>query len=90
MKTKSLRSGTLSLGKERLEFSHKELGTHSIWSGFSMELYLAKVYPEKIMIMGRWESSAFLSYIRIHVSDLSKVISILVSNKQAFYTILET
>ena len=45
MKTKYLRSGTLSFGKERLGFSHKEVGNHSIRSGFSMELYLAKVYP---------------------------------------------
>ena len=41
--TKSLRSGTLSFGKERLGFSHKVVGNHSIWSEFSMELYLAKV-----------------------------------------------
>ena len=45
MTTKSLRSGTLYFGEERLGFSQKEVGTHSIWSGFYMELYLAKVYP---------------------------------------------
>ena len=52
MTTKYLRSGTLSFGEEILGFSNKEVGTHSIWSGFSMELYLAKAYPETIMIMG--------------------------------------
>ena len=41
--TNSLRAGTLSFGEERLGFSHKEVGTHSIRSGFAMELYLAKV-----------------------------------------------
>ena len=45
MTTNSLRAGTLYFGKERLGFSHKEVGTHSIQSGFAMELYLAKVYP---------------------------------------------
>ena len=60
MTTKSLRSGILYFGKERLGFSHKEVGTHFIWSGFAMEIYLDKVYPETIMIMGRWASSAFL------------------------------
>ena len=45
MTTNSLRAGTLYFDKERLGFSHKEVGTHSIWSGFAMELYLAKVYP---------------------------------------------
>ena len=90
MTTKSLREGTLSFGEERLGFSHKEVGTHSIRSGFAMELYLAKVYPETIMIMGRWASSAFLRYIRIQVSDLSKGISTLMKNKKALYIILET
>ena len=45
-----------------------------------MELYLAKVYPETIMIMGRWASSAFLRYIRIQVSDLNKGIITLKKN----------
>ena len=52
MTTKSLREGTLSFGKERLGFSHKEVGTHFIRSRCAMELYLAKVYPETIKIMG--------------------------------------
>ena len=89
MTTNSLRAGTLYFGEERLGFSHKEVGTHSIRSGFAMELYLAKVYPETIMIMGRWASSAFLRYICIQVSDLSKGISTLMTNNHAFYTIPE-
>ena len=88
MTTNSLRSGTLSFGEARLVLSHKEVDTQSIRSGFSMELYLAKVYPETIMIMGRWASSAFLMYIRIQVSNLSKGIITLVTNNHAFYTIL--
>ena len=39
--------------------------------------------------MGLWASSAFLWYIRIQVSDLSKGISTLMKNKQYFYTITE-
>ena len=89
MTTNSLRAVTLSFGEERLGFSHKEVGTHSIRSGFAMELYLAKVYPETIMIMGRWASSAFLRYICIQVSDTSKGISTLMTNNHAFYTIPE-
>ena len=87
MTTNSLRAGTLSFGEEKLGFSHKEVGTHSIRSGLAMERYLDKVYLEKIMIMGRWASSAFLRYIRIQVSDLSKGISTLMTNDHAFYTI---
>ena len=51
MTKKSLRAGTLSFVKETLGFSNKEVGTLSIQSGFAMEIYLAKVYPEIIMIM---------------------------------------
>ena len=54
-----------------------------------MEIYLYKVYPETIMILGRWASSAFLRYIRIQVSDLRKGISNLMTYNQALYTIPE-
>ena len=87
MTTKSLRSGTLYFGEERLGFSQKEVGTHSMRSGFAMEFYLTKVYKETIIIMGRWASSAFLRYILFQVSDLNKGISTLTTNKQDFYTI---
>ena len=52
MKTNALRPGTLYFVEERLVFSQKEVGTHSICSRFAMELYLEKVYPETIMIIG--------------------------------------
>ena len=46
MTTNSLREGTLYFGEQRLGFSHKEVGTHFIWSEFSMEIYLDKVYHD--------------------------------------------
>ena len=52
MTIKSLRWSKLSFGEEILGFSRKDVGTHSIWSEFAMELYLVKVYQETIMIMG--------------------------------------
>ena len=54
-----------------------------------MELYLAKLYPETIMIMGRWASSSFLRYIRIQVREIIKGINTLMTNNHAFYTIPE-
>ena len=89
MTTTSLRPGIIYFGEERLGFSHKEVGTQSIRSGFSMELYLAKVYPETIMIVVQWEIRAFLRYIRIQFSDLSKGISTLMTNNHDLYTIPE-
>ena len=90
MTNRSLRSGTLSFGEERIGFSHKEVGTQSLRSGFSMELFLARVYPETIMIIGRWSRNAFLQYIRIQVTNLSKVISNLMVSTRSFYTIPES
>ena len=89
MTTNSLRAGTLSFGEEQLGFSHKEVVTHSIRSGFSMELYLSQVCPETIMIMEHWARSAFLRYILIQFSDIRKGISTLMKNNHAFYTITE-
>ena len=54
-----------------------------------MELYLEKVYPEKIITMGLWSSSAFLRYNYIQVSDLNKGISTHMTNNHAFYIILQ-
>ena len=58
--TKSLRSVTISFREERLGLSHKELGTHSIRSCFSIDIFLARLYPKTIMIIGRWSINAFL------------------------------
>ena len=85
--TKPLRSGTVSFREERLGFSHKEVDNHSLWYGFSIELLLARVYPETIMIIGWWSRNAFLRYNRIQVRYLSKGISNLVVSTRSFYTI---
>ena len=84
-----MRSGTLSFGEERLRFSYKEVGTHSLRSGFSMDLLLARVNPETIMIIGWCSPNDFLRYIRIQSSTLRKGISDLMVSTQSFYTISE-
>ena len=82
MTTKSLRSGTLSFGEERLVVSRKEVGTQSLWSWFYVELFLAKVYPETITIMGRFSSNTFLRCISIQVRNLGKGIITFMTNKK--------
>ena len=89
MTTKYLWSGTLSFGKLKIIFSHKDVETHSLCSGFTKELFIARVYPETIMMMKQWSRNAFLWYIHIQVSNLSKGIITLITNNQAFYTIPE-
>ena len=40
-----------------------------------MDLFLEIVYPETIMIIGRWSINAFLRYIRIQFNEISEGIS---------------
>ena len=84
---KLLKSGTLYFGEEHLGFSHKEVVTHSLWFGVSVELFLEIVYPETIMITGLWSSNLFFGCIQIQFSNLNKGISDIMVSTQAFYTI---
>lgn len=68
-------------GKERFGFGPSDIGTRSIRSGAAMALFLMDHSVEKIKILGRWSSDAFLVYIRpqvlewtsIMASDMAKV-----------------
>ena len=55
-----------------------------------MELFLARVYPETINIIGRCYRNAFLRYIQIKVSKIIKGIRKFMSSTRAFYTIFES
>ena len=63
------------------------MGTHLLRSVFAVELFLARLYPETIIIIERWPINDFLRYIRIQVSDLNKDISEIMASKKVFYTI---
>ena len=47
----------------------KRLGSRSIRSGAAMALFLANQPTERIKILGRWSSDAFLAYIRPQVLE---------------------
>ena len=52
-----------------------ELGTRSIRSGAAMALFLMDHSVEKIMILGRWSSDAFMVYIRPQVLEWTNIMS---------------
>ena len=89
MTIKTLRSGALYFREERLGFSHREVSTHSLRSEFYIELFLSRVYPETIMIIGRCSKNSFLRYIQIRFRNLRKFISDLMAGEKAFCTIPE-
>jgi hypothetical protein len=53
----------------------KDLGTRSIRSGAAMGLFLMDHSVEKIMILGRWSSDAFMVYIRPQVLEWTNIMS---------------
>ncbi len=67
----ALRAASKAVGSTRLSFEPNEMGTHSLYSGAAMELYLARVLVYTIMLIGRWSSDAFLCYIRKQVEQFS-------------------
>jgi hypothetical protein len=50
-------------------FDASEIGTKSLRSGAAMALFLMDYSTERIMILGRWSSNAFLVYIRPQVLE---------------------
>jgi hypothetical protein len=54
-------------GKAKFGFDPKEVGNKSLRSGAAMALFLKGHSSDRIMILGRWKSKAFLDYIRPQV-----------------------
>ena len=63
-------------GKQRFGFAPSEIGNKSIRSGAAMALFINDHSSEKIMILGRWKSRAFLAYIRPQVVEWAESLSV--------------
>ena len=83
-----IRTTVKIMGEDNLGFKANEVGCHSIRSSFAMFLYLQKVLPDRIMLQGRWDSDAFLLYIRPQVAVFSKGLSAAITNDtNNFFTV---
>ena len=82
-----LRGAAALFGEDRLGFTIKDIGTHSIRSGAAMAIYLDNVPVYTIMIIGRWSSDAFLRYIRKQVEKFRYNVSSRMIKHQHFYHI---
>ena len=83
-----LRGAVALFGEDRLGFTIKDFGTHSIRSGAAMAMYIDNVHVYTIMIIGRWSSDDFLRYIRKQVEQFSHNVSSRMIKYQHFYHIL--
>ena len=75
MMIEALRDAAESFGLEKLNIAKEDIGTHSIRSGAAMAMYLDEVSVFSIMMIGRWQSDAFLRYIRKQVEQFSHNVS---------------
>jgi hypothetical protein len=62
-------------GKAVFGFDPVEIGNKSLRSGAAMSLFLKKHSSDRIMILGRWKSRAFLDYIRPQVIEWTSWLS---------------
>ena len=86
---KHIRNTVTQIGEDKLGFTAKEVGTHSIRSSFAMFLHLNGIRSDKIMLQGRWRSTAFLTYIRVQVTEFSLGLSDKMNKTRDFYTVPE-
>jgi hypothetical protein len=70
-----LRAAVAHLGEAALGYSPADIGTHSIRSEAAMALVLSGHAAWRIMLAGRWKSSAFLVYIKEQVQAFSRGVS---------------
>ena len=70
-----LRGAAALFGEDRLGFTIKDIGIHSIRSGTAMSMYLDNVPDYTITIIGRWSNDVFLRYIRKRLEQFSHNVS---------------
>jgi hypothetical protein len=85
-----LRAAAMAIGPDKLGYSWKDIGTHSLRSGAAMAMYLSDTPVFTIMLIGRWSSDAFLRYIRRQVQEFSKGVSHGMIRDEAFFHVPTT
>ena len=73
-----------ALGRDILGFGPEDVGTHSNRSSLAMLLYLQQVPPYTIMLIGRWRSDAFLTYIEQQCREFTRGMSQIMLNINSF------
>ena len=80
-----LRCSVDAIGVDVLGFTSDEIGTHSVRASLAMMMYLAKEQIYTIMLVGRWNSDAFLAYIEKQVREFTKGVSTRMLQNDTFY-----
>jgi hypothetical protein len=81
----ALRAAVSAIGEDELGYKAEDIGTHSIRSGAAMALVLSHHAAWRIMLAGRWQSQAFLVYIREQIPQFSIGVSERMTHNADFY-----
>ena len=73
------------IGEQALGFTKDDVGLHSIRSGGAMAMFLSGVSEIVIQRIGRWESFAFLDYIREQVENFTYGVSTRMLENEEFH-----
>ena len=82
-----IRNTVTQIGVNTLGLKPTEVGNYSIRSSFAMMLHVQGIPSEKIMLQGRWRSTAFLTYLRVQVTKFSDGLSDKISQNRDFYSV---
>ena len=63
-------------GRSKFGYHPNKIGNRSVRSGAAMALFLTNHSPDKILLLGRWKSRAYLVYIRPQVTEWCDLYSI--------------
>jgi hypothetical protein len=83
----ALRATATAIGFDALGFHAADIGTHSIRCAAAMAMAILNYPTWQIMITGRWNSDAFMGYIREQVDRLSHGVSTSMAGIDHFNTI---
>ena len=81
---------TLLGGVKTFGFDAADIGTKSLRSGAAMSLFLMNHSVDKIMMLGRWSSAAFLVYIRPQVLEWTNNMSSDMIHNNSFFDATES
>ena len=83
--TKDIKVAVETIGRDTLGFGPEDVGTHSVRASLAMQLYLQGTPPHTIMLIGRWRSDAFLTYIEQQCREFTKGLSDAMLSLTSFY-----
>ena len=72
---KWLKTARTLMGESHPTLAVEKLGTRSIRSGAAMALFMKNTDTERIKILGRWSSDAFLVYIRPQILEWTNLMA---------------